>query len=32
LAAQYVPFGKNKVQYTPFRWHVLSGPHVDIYF
>ena len=32
LAAQYVPFGKNKVQYTPFKWHVLSGPHVDVYY
>ncbi len=32
LAAQYVPFGKNKVQYTPFDWHVLAGPHVDVYY
>ncbi len=32
LSAQYVPFGKNKVQYTPFKWHVLSGPHVDVYY
>jgi Tol biopolymer transport system component len=32
LTAQYVPFGKNKVQYTPFKWHVLSGPHVDVYY
>lgn len=32
LAAQYVPFGKNKVQYTDFRWQVLSGPHVDVYY
>ncbi len=32
LAAQYVPFGKNKVQYTPFEWHVLSGDHVDVYY
>ncbi len=32
LAAQYVPFGKNKVQYTPFKWHVLSGENVDVYY
>lgn len=32
LAAQYVPFGKNKVQYTSFSWQILSGPHVDVYY
>jgi hypothetical protein len=32
LHAQYVPFGKNKVQYTPFDWHILSGPRVDVYY
>jgi hypothetical protein len=32
LSAQYVPFGKNKVQYTAFKWHVLSGPNVDVYY
>jgi hypothetical protein len=32
LAAQYVPFGKNKVQYTDFRWQVLSGPRIDVYY
>jgi hypothetical protein len=31
-AAQIVPFGKNKVQYEDFEWHVLKGPHVDLYF
>lgn len=31
-SAQYVPFGKNKVQYSDFRWQVLSGPHVDVYY
>jgi len=31
-SAQYVPFGKNKVQYTHFKWQVLSGPHVDVYY
>jgi hypothetical protein len=30
--AQYVPFGKNKVQYTPFEWHILAGPRVDVYY
>lgn len=29
---QTVPFGKNKVQYTDFDWHLLSGPHVDVYY
>ena len=32
LYAQYVPFGKNKVQYTAFEWHILSGPRVDVYY
>ena len=32
LSAQFVPFGKNKVQYTDFDWQVLSGPHVDVYY
>ncbi|MGH7545266.1 MAG: hypothetical protein ACREKI_03695 [Gemmatimonadota bacterium] len=31
-AAQAVPFGKNKVQYTDFDWQVLSGPYVDVYY
>jgi hypothetical protein len=31
-AAQYVPFGKNKVQYSNFQWHVLSGPRIDVYY
>ena len=30
--AQYVPFGKNKVQYSDFHWQVLSGEHVDVYY
>jgi len=30
--AQYVPFGKNKVQYSEFDWQVLAGPHVDVYY
>ena len=31
-AAQAVPFGKNKIQYQDFDWHVLSGEHVDVYY
>ncbi|MBA2564855.1 MAG: PD40 domain-containing protein [Gemmatimonadetes bacterium] len=31
-AAQIVPFGKNKIQYERFDWHVLAGDHVDLYF
>ncbi|MBI4410107.1 MAG: PD40 domain-containing protein [Gemmatimonadetes bacterium] len=30
--AQTVPFGKNKIQYRDFDWHVLSGEHVDVYY
>lgn len=32
LAAQTVPFGKNKIQYQSFDWHVLSGDHIDVYY
>src|SRR5690606_34663464 len=32
LGAQTVPFGKNKIQYRNFSWHVLSGEHVDVYY
>lgn len=31
-AAQTGPFGKNKIQYRDFQWHVLSGEHVDVYY
>lgn len=31
-AAQTEPFGKNKIQYREFQWHVLSGEHVDVYY
>jgi hypothetical protein len=31
-AAQTVPFGKNKIQYESFDWHVLAGEHVDVYY
>jgi hypothetical protein len=30
--AQIVPFGKNKIQYESFDWHLLKGEHVDLYF
>ena len=30
--AQYGAFGQNKIQYRHFDWHVLRGPHVDLYF
>jgi hypothetical protein len=30
--AQTVPFGKNKIQYRDFDWHVLSGEHIDVYY
>lgn len=30
--AQFVSFGKNKVQYTDFQWHVMKSEHFDLYF
>lgn len=30
--AQYVGFGRNKVQYNNFDWHTLSTEHFKIYF
>ena len=30
--AQTVPFGKNKIQYESFDWHVMSGEHLDVYY
>ena len=32
LGAQTVPFGKNKIQYENFDWHVLAGEHLDVYY
>ena len=29
---QYYFFGRNKVQYTDFEWHVLKTRHFDIYY
>jgi hypothetical protein len=30
--AQLFYFGRNKVQYTDFAWHVLKTPHFDTYY
>lgn len=30
--AQFFWFGRNKVQYTDFEWHVLKTDHFDIYY
>lgn len=30
--AQVGYFGENKIQYRDFDWHVLRGPHVDLYY
>jgi Tol biopolymer transport system component len=30
--AQFFYFGRNKVQYTDFDWHVLKTDHFDIYY
>jgi Tol biopolymer transport system component len=32
ISAQYVYFGRNKVQYNNFEWHTLSTEHFKIYF
>ncbi|MEW6509564.1 MAG: BamA/TamA family outer membrane protein [Bacteroidota bacterium] len=32
LHAQFFWFGRNKVQYTDFEWHVLKTEHFDIYY
>lgn len=31
-AAQYITFGKNKVNYREFEWRVLRTPHFELYF
>lgn len=31
-SAQFFYFGRNKVQYTDFDWHVLRTEHFDIYY
>jgi hypothetical protein len=32
VAAQTVPFGKNKIQYQDFDWRIIAGEHVDVYY
>jgi hypothetical protein len=32
LSAQFFYFGRNKVQYNDFAWHVLKTEHFDIYY
>ncbi|RPH36752.1 hypothetical protein EHM92_03955, partial [bacterium] len=32
VSAQFYYFGRNKVQYTNFEWHVLKTQHFDIYY
>ncbi|MCA9726325.1 MAG: hypothetical protein KC729_01485 [Candidatus Eisenbacteria bacterium] len=31
-SAQYIAFGKNKVHYSDFEWHVLESEHFDLYY
>ncbi|MBI4535421.1 MAG: PD40 domain-containing protein [Ignavibacteriae bacterium] len=31
-SAQFFYFGRNKIQYTEFDWHVLKTEHFDIYY
>jgi Tol biopolymer transport system component len=31
-SAQFVDFGRNKVQYSDFEWHILSTEHFRIYY
>jgi len=30
--AQFEGFGKNKVQYSSFNWHILASEHIDLYY
>jgi hypothetical protein len=32
LFAQGFYFGRNKIQYTEFNWHILKTKHFDIYY
>jgi Tol biopolymer transport system component len=32
VTAQFLYFGRNKVQYTDFQWHILKTEHFDIYY
>ena len=31
-AAQFSRFGKNKIQYDDFKWEILTGEHIDLYY
>src|SRR5436309_14529083 len=31
-SSQFFYFGRNKVQYTDFDWHVLKTEHFDVYY
>ncbi|MBR9977241.1 MAG: PD40 domain-containing protein [Bacteroidetes bacterium] len=31
-SSQFLPFGRNKVQYTDFNWQILKTEHFDIYY
>jgi hypothetical protein len=31
-SAQFLPFGRNKVQYTDFNWQILQTEHFNIYY
>ena len=32
IAAQTVPFGKNKIQYRDFHWEIYHSPHFNLYY
>jgi hypothetical protein len=32
VTGQAFPFGKNKINYTNFEWHIYHSPHFDIYY
>lgn len=32
LLAQFLPFGRNKISYADFDWHILKTEHFDIYY
>ncbi|MEX2602612.1 MAG: hypothetical protein WD361_00335 [Gracilimonas sp.] len=32
VAAQYYPFGKNRVQYEDFEWRYIQSKHFDVYY
>ena len=32
IQAQYVNFGKNRVQYQNFEWRYIQSKHFDVYY